>query len=227
MNGMVLSERSCAALTAAVDKELELTLASCPAPAPSKAFEARMEGLIAEEKRPVRRLVNSRAKHVAAALIAAVLLLTVVSFTSERIRSSVAGFFVQTFGDHSEYFNPGVTKTSIEEEYGLVPVPEGFVEYKTIIEDDYLSRIYAKDENSLISLLQQAGSSVSESVDNEHGVIDEYEINGKTVLIYLSGKAAHAAWTENGYYFSLAFTSFSQVDLDQIIDYVSSVAFKL
>ena len=220
MNGMVLSERSCAALTAAVDKELELTLASCPAPAPSKAFEARMEGLIAEEKRPVRRLVNSRAKHVAAALIAAVLLLTVVSFTSERIRSSVAGFFVQTFGDHSEYFNPGVTKTSIEEEYGLVPVPEGFDE-KTVINAD-TCRVTDYNKNGiLLRLMQMTGKDARIAVDNEHGAFTEMTLGEKTVRIYSAEGCADAAWVENGYLFSLTYNS--AVDADLFLDWIMSV----
>ncbi len=221
MKGTVLSEGSRAAFTAAVGKELELALAACPAPAPSKAFEARMEGLIADEKRPVRRLVNSRAKRVAAALIAAVLLLLMVGFTSERIRSSVAGFFVETFGDHVEYFDPAITKTSIEEEYGLVPVPEGFEESVVSKSDLGIRTCYSTADDDTIWLWQTCNKSGIYSVDNEHGTQMETVIEGKSVMIILSEDHAHAAWIENGYYFTLSYSS--PISIDQFKEWIASV----
>lgn len=226
MNSPAVSENLRSALSAAVDRELELALASCPAFAPSAGFGERMEKLIREEKRPVRRLLNSRVKRAAAALIAAAMMLCFLGFTSERIRSSVAGFFVQVFGDHTEYSDPAITKTSIEEEYGLVPVPEGFEERDTIREECFSSTTYTKGEDTAIILIQQAGDSISEFVDNEHGTVQEYRIDGKNVRISLAEHYAHAAWIENGYYFSLTFTSTSPFDIDQIIGLASSIAVK-
>ncbi|MBR4634769.1 MAG: DUF4367 domain-containing protein [Clostridia bacterium] len=190
----------------------------------SPRFEERMQALLQSGRPAAKRSVPIRRILWIAA--AAVLVLCSLAFTSKRIRSSVAGFLVQVFGDHVEYSDPEITKMAIEEEYGLVPVPEGFVEYKTIKTEDYICIFYVKGENTMLCLKQRASSNVSESVDNEHGVFEEYGINGKTVLIYLTETTAHAAWTEDGYYFSLAYTSVSQVDLDQIIDYISSVAVK-
>lgn len=207
MKGTVLSEGSRAAFTAAVGKELELALAACPAPAPSKAFEARMEGLIADEKRPVRRLVNSRAKRVAAALIAAVLLLLMVGFTSERIRSSVAGFFVETFGDHVEYFDPAITKTSIEEEYGLVPVPEGFEEEVKTRGDKLVVTWYQDSGENAIVLMQFAGKDASLNVDSEHGEFYDKQVEGRIVHFNTGGSVISATWIENGYLFSLSLPS--------------------
>ena len=180
-----------------------------------------MEGLIADEKRPVRRLVNSRAKRVAAALIAAVLLLLMVGFTSKRIRSSVAGFFVETFGDHVEYFDPAITKTSIEEEYGLVPVPEGFEESAVSKTDLRVSTCYSSADDDTIWLWQTCNKSGIDSVDNEHGTETETVIEGTPVRIILADDHAVAAWVENGYYFTLSYSS--AISIDQFTEWISSV----
>lgn len=221
MNSPAVSENLRSALSAAVDRELELALASCPAFAPSAGFGERMEKLIREEKRPVRRLLNSRVKRAAAALIAAAMMLCFLGFTSERIRSSVAGFFVQVFGDHTEYSDPAITKTSIEEEYGLVPVPEGFEESTVSKTDLRVSTCYSSADDDTIWLWQTCSKSGIYSVDNEHGTQMETVIEGKSVMIILSEDHAHAAWIENGYYFTLSYSS--AISIDQFTEWISFV----
>ncbi|MBQ1684149.1 MAG: DUF4367 domain-containing protein [Clostridia bacterium] len=217
-NGSILAD----ALGEVLDAEIDGYIAEAEAQPHefSRGFERKMKQLLDSGRsvRPVRRILI-----IAAAFV---MLLALVGFTSKKVRSSIAGFLIETFGDHDEYSDPKAMKSSIEEEYGLVPVPEGFEESNAIRDEFIISITYTNDENSAIQLLQRAGSNVSESVDNEHGVLEECEMDGKTVQIYLTEIAAHAAWIENGYYFSLAYTSASPFDLDQIIGYISSVTVK-
>ncbi|MBQ5487773.1 MAG: hypothetical protein IIT70_02825 [Clostridia bacterium] len=86
----------------------------------SPHFEERMQALLQSGRPAAKRSIPIRRILWIAA--AAVLVLCSLAFTSKRIRSSVAGFLVQVFGDHVEYSDPEITKTAIEEDTTKEPV---------------------------------------------------------------------------------------------------------
>ena len=165
----------------------------------SAEHEAKMRAIFDNFEKKQRRRRRTRWALVAAACI--VFVFTCVSCTVPKVRNSVAGFFVQVFGDHTEYTDPAVTKECIEEEYGLVPVPEGFEVTEETETDTSRTVTYTDKEENIILLRQIADKSYQLNVDNEHGSFSEYELNGITAEISLGEDGAVAAWVQDGYFF--------------------------
>lgn len=184
-------------------------------------FESRMEELFKTGEIKKKRTRMGRGMRILLIAAAIVLALAAVACAVPEIRESIAGFFVKIFSDHVEYSDPDVTKERIEEEYGLVPIPEGFVEVKCLRGKDFVGTDYLDSDENCISLLQKANSHLNDTVDNERGSFYECTINGNTVRIYLSADSAQASWIANGYYFSLIYSS--HVEQRQFEDLIASV----
>lgn len=178
----------------------------------SERFEEKMNDLIngdASEKKGASR----RRLRPIWLIAAAVLLLAATACAVPSIRKSIAGFFVRMFGDHVEYTDPDITKDRIEEEYGLVPIPEGFsVSFYSNIGTS-VTIAYENEDGNSIGLIQSAYNGIDASIDSESGDLTEYNINGKNVMLYYSTDGAHAAWVENGYYFSLDYTAAIELEV--------------
>lgn len=166
----------------------------------SEAFEKRMSDFFSGKRSGKAKL---RPKRWLIAAIAAVLLLAAVACAVPEIRRSIAGFFVKIFGDHVEYTDPDITKDHIEEEYGLVPIPEGYTVEDIQRSEDLVVTYYSNTDGYSIYLNQSSSKNRNEKVDNEHGESYELEIDGRKVVVYSGEGGMHAAWLENGYYFSL------------------------
>ena len=188
-----------------IDAEIEATLASAEPDMPelSPEFRKKMEELIRTGKPNNKKGLSKRGKRILLIAIAAVLALTLTACAVAEWES-IAGFFVKIFSDHVEYSDPNVTKERIEEEYGLVPIPEGFsvASYAGLYAS--VQTQYFSEEFGTIQLVQGAKGAINSLVDNEHGSFSEYSIGGKTVRIYSSDLGASASWVENGYYFILS-----------------------
>lgn len=166
----------------------------------SEAFEKRMSDFFSGKRSGKAKL---RPKRWLIAAIAAVLLLAAVACAVPEIRRSIAGFFIRIFGDHVEYTDPDITKDRIEEEYGLVPIPEGFEETTSIKNNSAVITDYFDEQGNYISLKQVAYRLYSVSIDNENGYFEEETINGIAMRVYRSENVTEASWIEDGYYFSL------------------------
>ena len=131
---------------------------------------------------------------------------------------------MQEFGDHDEFTRPDMTKSTIEEEYGIVPVPEGYKLTEEIVADFWISRTYRDDDNNTIILDQHAGDPehMWSTVDNEHGENYEKEIAGKTVRIHFAEGGCSAHWVENGYYFIFS-AGVIPLDKDTFEEWIASV----
>lgn len=187
----------------------------------SEAFEERMAELF--RSGPSRRAHSGLGKRILTAA-AAVMLLAFLGFTFKGALMSVAGFFVEAFDDHVEITRPDVTKTSIEEEYALVPIPEGYEEIPQIRDDVTYDTWYSNAEGSTIILGQSCSDHGVRTVDNEHMTETDMEIDGLMVHIILSDDHAFAAWIENGYFFKLSYDS--PVTMEQFSEWIASVKLK-
>ena len=170
------------------------------------------------EKRQRRR---RRARWALVTAACAVVVLTCVSCTVPQIKESISGFFVQVFGDHVEYTDPAVTKECIEEEYDLVPVPEGFEITEETETDTSRTVTYTDKENNVIILNQIASKSNASNVDNEHGTLIEAVIGDNIVMLYMGEGSAQASWIQEGYYFSLSYNA--QIDRTLFEEWIASV----
>lgn len=178
----------------------------------SKEFEESMEHLFRTGKPKYRGLRSERdrrrrgRRRILAVAAAAVLGLTLTACAVPQIRESVAGFFVKVFGDHVEYTDPAVTHETIEAEYGLVPVPEGFGIVKTNRSDTCLITTYSDNDHNFIVLHQFSRSGI-QTADNAHGTFSDVTIDGIPIRLYLGEGGAQASWIQDGYYFSLSYNS--------------------
>lgn len=190
----------------------------------SKGFENRMEELIRAGKPGSKKALSKRGKRILIIAIAAVLALIATACAVPEIRESIAGFFVKIFSDHVEYTDPAITKERIEEEYGLVPVPDGFELIRENTSDDLLEAFYEDNDGNVIIFRQSANSGIDVSIDNEHGEFYEREIGERKVQIYYSEGSCAAAWVENGYYFSLDYGS--SIELSIMEEWIGTVKIK-
>ena len=190
----------------------------------SPKFKKQMEELIRTGKPNNKRGLSKRGKRILIIAIAAVLALVTTACAIPEIRESIVGFFVKVFNDHVEYSDPDVTKETIEEEYGLVPIPEGFIIIDTLRAEASMVITYSDDEQNCIVFTQLAGRQASESVDSDHGSFSEYELNGKKVRIKQGEDDAHAAWVQDGYYFSIDYPA--SIDLETFESWIVSVKTK-
>ncbi len=190
----------------------------------SEEHEAKMAELIKTGRPNDKKGLSKRGRRILIIAVAALLALTAVACAVPQIRKSIAGFFVQEFGDHDEFTRPDMTKSTIEEEYGIVPVPEGYKLTEEIVVDFWISRTYMDDDNNSIILEQHAGDPehMWTTVDNEHGENYEKEIAGKTVRIHFAEGGCSADWVENGYYFIFS-ASVIPLDKDTFEEWIASV----
>ena len=190
----------------------------------SEEHEAKMAELIKTGKPNDKKGLSKRGRRILVIAVAALLALTAVACAVPQIRKSIAGFFVQEFGNHDEFTRPDMTKSTIEEEYGIVPVPEGYKLTEEMVADLWISRTYMDDDNNSIILEQYAGDPehMWTMVDNEHGENYEKEIAGKTVLIHFAEDGCSAYWVENGYYFFFG-AGVIPLDKDTFEEWIASV----
>lgn len=188
----------------------------------SKQFENSMKKVLKTGK-PDKLSTGKKkpaGKGVRLLLVAAVIVLalTAIACTVPEIRDSIAGFFVKVFGDHVEYTDPNTTKDRIEEEYGLVPIPEGYEKSNTINDGITITTIFENNYGKAILLVQSVNKELLFSVDNESGQFSNVLINDVMARIYLSEEDSQASWIYDGYFFSLTCPS----DFD-IIEMVKTV----
>lgn len=212
-----------------LDAEIDAILASAPKEQHifSDGFEKKMNALInnagsdedgckTEESVPVKRRKVRKLWLIAAAILA----LAAAACAVPEVRKSIAGFFIKVFGDHVEYSQPEITKTTIEEKYELSPIPYGFekTEEKETAENYRVS--YADADENMIILYQYAGGIGPQVVDNK-GEFSDREIGEKKVSIYNADDYSEAAWIADGYYFVL--TCVYHIELQEFESLIAAV----
>ena len=171
----------------------------------SSGFEQRMDKLI---KRGVPRKERNPRLFRRIALVAAVVALTICTAVCALAENKrfYGGIHYWKFGTYAELTYPQTEKKSIEEEYALIEVPEGF---RLINKDKSDTHIYTeydngKGKNVHIDLKQFVTGAGGCQIDNQHGFeITERTIAGRTVCVIKTDRGTFAAWLENGYIFTL------------------------
>lgn len=206
-----------------IDVEIEAAIAEAENESHefSPQFKKQMEELIRTGKPNNKRVLSKRGKRILIIAIAAVLALALTACAIPEIRESIAGFFIKIFSDHVEYSDPDVTKERIEEEYGLVPIPEGFSVVETTKLDSFIATTYLNEYQTAIQLIQGSSGYDGEVIDSEKGSFSEYTIGSKTVRIHFSDTFAQASWVQDGYYFSISYNaSIKLEDFEKLIERV-------
>lgn len=188
---------------------------------PSKKFRKQMAELIRTGKPNNGSGSSKRLRRFILIAAAALLILSAAACAVPKVHESIAGFFVKVFSDHDDYFDPAITKEKLEEEYELTLIPEGFSVIGAEKTEKFSVVVYQDGARNAITMIQAAKGFKGESVDNEHGTFVERTIGDKTVRMHVADDRVHAAWIYDGYYFSLAYTSY--VDPEVFASWIDSV----
>ena len=194
------------AARAALRRAMEAEFAAVPAEelldAPSPVFQARMEGLLREEKRqtmPRRRVL------IAAAVVAACLMLVAWTPVGSAVRSLLV-----TVGGQSVHYrlDPGM-RMEIEILYAPTELPEGFEELYTERWDDYCCKtVWGNGMGEELEFWQLATDGINGSVWGENFTAHTREVGGRKVLLVQPDESAGAIcnmayWSQDGYLMEL------------------------
>ena len=168
----------------------------------SNIFEKKMTSLIKKQKRFYWKYTNSAIKRVAVFCLI-ILLLFAALFSAQAIRDPVLKFFKEVFNTFTHYFYLEDNVDTIEREFSIHYLPEGFKRTNFVINTGSIQTVYSNDYNESIKLNQLLSTNLDVFFDNE-GIkkdslfiddiaVDYYEKNGVVVLF----------WTEDDYAFIL------------------------
>lgn len=184
-------------------------------------FYARMDALIAEQKRGAWRMMPRQCKRVlvVAAILAATLMLVACSPVLRHAVTRIAVTIYETFIDFTVDTTEGELKTEIETVYGLNPLPEGFelVSQKRgnpfRVDTIYENTIYEK-----IFLIQTIPDNSISSADVERRDTVTQTICGSEVLFSNDRNIRTATVIHDGYSFAVRYIGqIEQKEFEEIV----------
>ena len=189
----------------------------------SDEFNRKMEKLLKRVRYDSTHVVSWATKKII--VIAAALTLAIAGMMSvSAIREPIVEIIMEIYDGFVELFFEGDTTNKITYLYSLSEVPEGFVETQKISNDSVNIIQYAnKGNNQVIDFSQSTTENYDIHLDNEHGHIEEYDINGLKVNIYVNNNYDnyYAFWTKDSYYLTLTFTG--NASINEVIEIIKTI----
>ncbi|MBQ6930949.1 MAG: DUF4367 domain-containing protein, partial [Clostridia bacterium] len=188
----------------------------------SDEFNRKMEKLLKRVRYDSTHVVSWATKKII--VIAAALTLAIAGMMSvSAIREPIVEIIMEIYDGFVELFFEGDTTSKITYQYSLSEVPEGFVETQRISNNGVNIMEYKNKEDKIIQFVQSITEHNSTSLDNEHGYIEEYNIDGTQVRIYIDklGGSYYAFWTKECYYMTLTFSGTTTIN--ELIEIIKSI----
>ena len=188
----------------------------------SPEFYAKMDALIAEQKRGSWRLLSRQARRavVAAAILAASLLLVACT---PKLREAVAELVVtvyETFVRFTSDSVDGQLRTEIERIYEFDPIPDGF-EIASREQDSpyYVKTTYIDSSGNRIDLHQFIGILSGGTTDSEATNTFSKTISGISVWLSSANDIQTATFICDGYRFSIRYIgTTTQIEFECIVE---------
>lgn len=170
----------------------------------SERFEKRMKKLVAREATHPWAIRHPVAKNLIAAVIV-IILLFALSMSVGAVRDKVVNFFLKHFQDHDEITFDLPQKDTIETEYEISSIPQGFVLLsKNSANPSIISWTYSNENGSTILFRQYLASpSHSTTIDNERTQMKTIEVDDQIVFVSEDYKVLTLIWDYDGYVFWL------------------------
>ena len=174
----------------------------------SPEFYAKMDALIAEQKRGSWRLLSRQRRRalVVAAILTIALLLTACT---PRLREAVSELVVtvyETFVDFVVLPSNTDPQTEIETVYGLEPIPNGYrIVSQSKVSPHLVETIYTNNVGNIIQIIQSTADEAFGSKDSENGNTYVKTIEEVTVLFSSADNRHSATWSVDGYSFHMRF----------------------
>lgn len=192
----------------------------------SEDFEKKMAKLfddVCDDNKCQKAITTSRRK-VIAILIAAIFVLTFGAMSVSAIREPIVEFFFKVYDGFTDILVEGDTTNKISYIYSLSKIPEGFVETEKLSNESINFVVYENKQNgNRFQISQRPTEDISGSVDNEHGHIETFEIDGNKVNIYINDLEDyyHAFWSVGSDHLTLSY--FGTSTIEQIISLIKSI----
>lgn len=172
----------------------------------SPEFYAKMDALIAEQKRGSWRLLKQRARRTLVVAVILTLSLLLVACTP-RLRQAVAELAVtvyETFVRFTSNADGGQLRAEIETVYEFDTIPEGFERVsQTWKSPCSVETVYVDSAGNSIFLRQIASTGAIGTTDTENSNSFSGEILGVKVWFSSADKLETATFFYDGYYFSI------------------------
>lgn len=203
----------------------ELIQSDIPQYEVSDKFKKKMEKLIKYQRKPYFRFTCTAGRR-AACIIVAVIVLSVSSLSVDAVYNTIYNFIVKTFSDHDEisYNNDSDSyPETIEEEYVISNIPEGFELTEHHENENMVASVYL-NEDKYIMLEQTVKYGFILNHDNEYSTAENYtDENGQEYIIRITDTADIAVLWDNGEYI---FQIYSNLDKDSVLDLCKNVSVK-
>ncbi|MCR5480576.1 MAG: DUF4367 domain-containing protein [Ruminococcus sp.] len=172
----------------------------------SKKHEKKMTNLIKRQRKPYFNLISSAGRR-AACIIVAIVIFSASALSVKAVREAVFKFITNVFSDHNVVnvesdSDSGYPKT-IQEEYYISDLPEGFVQSQVDKTDKSFYIVYSYEERYII-FEQHTLSNFKLNIDNEHNHFEEYtDPNGTVYKIATRKDITVIIWSIEDYVFSV------------------------
>ncbi len=170
----------------------------------SDRFERNMDRLLTDRAACRPRIVFTWKK--AASAVFALMLAAALSVIVFSSHDKTAGFHTERCEGYDEVIFDTTDKTTLEREYRITKVPEGFTLTRDLrMSEDELYLQYRNTAGNSITLTQFVPGSASITVDNERCSITSIRVDGQTLLLSLQENGSgYLAWAYDGYGFWLS-----------------------
>ena len=188
----------------------------------SPEFYAKMDALIAEQKRGSWRLLKQRVRRTLVVAVILTLSLLLVACTP-RLRQAVAELAVTVYETFVDFVSASSAepepRTVIETVYELDPAPEGFTLVSQTWESPFsVETVYVDGAGNSIFLWQIASTASVGTTDVENSNSFSREILGVKVWFSSANKLWTATFFHDGYRFSIRYVGeVTQTKLDGVV----------
>ncbi len=185
----------------------------------------KMSKLIKRQRKPYFNLISTTGRR-AACIVFAFLVMSVSALSVKAIREAFFDFITSIFSDHNVVTTEsGKDKgypTTIEEEYFISELPDGFVEMDKGITDNSIDISYFRNDEYIL-FTQYTKAAYEQNYDNENNNYEEYEdADGMKYLVIFNDYESTYIWDNGSYIFAVG----SNLDKNDILKLCKSTKSK-
>ena len=187
----------------------------------SERFEKNMNKLIRREAAHPWAVSHTLARNLIVAAIVIILLFS-LCLSVGAIRNAIFNFFQQHFETHDDIIFDIPEKTTIEREYMITTLPEGFSLKNETKSDISIMKTFESKNGNFIFFNQEISMPGGVAIDNEQSQYNTLEIDRHGVFVAVSNNMVTLTWDQDGYAFLLVL-EWENVTVDDAIKIFQSI----
>lgn len=185
----------------------------------------KMSKLIKLQRRPYFKLICTTGRR-AACIVFAFLVMSASALSVKAIREAFFDFITSIFSDHNVVTTESGTDrgypTTIEEEYYISELPEGFEEIDKGRTDNSIDISYFRNDEYIL-FTQYTKAAYEQNYDNENNNYEEYEDeDGTKYIVIFNDYESTYIWDNGRYIFVIG----SNLDKNDILELCKSTKLK-